>query len=166
MAITKKDANAKYDKLRAQLKKGDISKEAFKAASNRIYKMYHGDANKATRNAPKAKPTAKAKPTVKKPVQTSKPKPDPQANKGKDGKPTGTYGKSLPSNPKLKNNTNRRRGDMVKGQMVGEDVKPLSKTERRRKSRRGTPAKKTSLTIRPAGSSSSRNRLARRRRGR
>ena len=62
MALTKKDANAKYDKLRKQLKSGEISKERFKQAADRIYKMYHSDANKATRNA--AKPAVKAKPAV------------------------------------------------------------------------------------------------------
>ena len=60
MALTKKDANAKYDKLRKQLKAGEISQERFKQAANRIYKMYHSDANQATRNA--AKPAIKAKP--------------------------------------------------------------------------------------------------------
>lgn len=60
MALTKKDANAKYDKLRKQLKSGEISQERFKQAADRIYKMYHSDANKATRNA--AKPAIKAKP--------------------------------------------------------------------------------------------------------
>ena len=59
MALTKKDANAKYDKLRKQLKAGDISQERFKQAADRIYKMYHSDTNKATRNA---KPAIKAKP--------------------------------------------------------------------------------------------------------
>ena len=147
MAITKKAANAKYDKLRAQLKKGEISKEAFKTASNRIYKMYHSDANKATRNAPQAKPTVK--------------KSSPQANIGKDGKPTGTYGKSLPSNPELKNNTNRRAGDMVKGQMVGEDVKPPRKQSPRAGSR-SNPNRK-SLTRKPKPTSRRRtNRRGRR----
>ncbi len=59
MALTKKDANAKYDELRKKLKAGDISQERFKQAADRIYKMYHSDANKATRNA---KPAVKAKP--------------------------------------------------------------------------------------------------------
>ena len=143
MAITKKDANAKYDKLRAQLKKGDISKEAFKAASNRIYEMYHGDANKATRNAPKAKPAAKAKPKVNN-----------QSNKD------GTYGKSLPSNPKLKSNTNRRHSLMTKGAMVGEDVKPKKRPNRKSRYSGGT-----SSTSRTAGGRAL-NRSQRRRRGR
>ena len=51
MALTKKDANAKYDKLRAQLKKGTISQKDFKRSADRIYNMYHSDANKKTRNA-------------------------------------------------------------------------------------------------------------------
>ena len=131
-------------------------------------------ARSITKGKPASLPTSarntstSSTPKVNTPVQTSKPKPkpDPQANISKDGKRTGTYGKSLPSNPQLKNNTNRRRSSMVKGQMVGEDVKPLSKTEKRRKAQRGTPAKRTSLTIKAAGSSTSRNRLERRRRGR
>ena len=56
---------------------------------------------KSARN-PSTSSTPKAKPTVNTPVQTSKPKPDPQANKGKDDERTGTYGKSLPNNPQLK----------------------------------------------------------------
>lgn len=70
MALTKKDANAKYDKLRKQLKAGDISQERFKQAANRIYKMYHSDANKTTRNATQ-KPAIKAKPA--KPVKAKMP---------------------------------------------------------------------------------------------
>tara|TARA_R100000734_G_scaffold19006_1_gene17465 strand:- start:779 stop:1210 length:432 start_codon:yes stop_codon:yes gene_type:complete len=84
MALTKKDANAKYDKLRKQLKSGEISQERFKQAADRIYKMYHSDANKGTRNAKpaiKAKPAsktkaaskAKAAPTKTKKTQTAKP---------------------------------------------------------------------------------------------
>ena len=57
MALTKKDANAKYDKLRDQLKKGTISQKDFKRSADRIYSMYHSDANKKTRNA---KPAPKA----------------------------------------------------------------------------------------------------------
>tara|TARA_B100001063_G_C16336062_1_gene344508 strand:- start:14 stop:484 length:471 start_codon:yes stop_codon:yes gene_type:complete len=154
MAITKKAANAKYDKLRAQLKKGDISKEAFKAAANRIYKMYHGDANKATRNAPKAKPSPKAKPVAK-----AKPKVSNQSNKD------GTYGKSLPSNPKLKSNTNRRHSLMTKGVMVGEDVKPRKKQSPRAGSRANPGRKALSLKFGKApGSTASKRRAQRRRR--
>ena len=68
MALTKKAANAKYDALRKKLKAGDISQERFKQAADRIYKMYHSDANKATRNA---KPAIKAKPAASKPRQTT-----------------------------------------------------------------------------------------------
>ena len=63
MALTKKAANKKYDELRAKLKAGEITQERFKQAANRIYKMYHSDANKATRNA---KPAIKAKPAQSK----------------------------------------------------------------------------------------------------
>ena len=62
MAYTKKAVNAKYDKLRAQLKAGTIDQKKFKAAADRLYKLYHSDANKATRNAsPKPAPKAGGK---------------------------------------------------------------------------------------------------------
>ena len=63
MALTKKAANKKYDELRKKLKAGEITKERFKQAADRIYKMYHSDANKATRNA---------KPAASKPRQTTR----------------------------------------------------------------------------------------------
>ena len=70
MAYTKKAINAKYDKLRAQLKAGTIDNKTFKTAANRLYELYHSDANKATRNkvGPKtapAKPPVASKPQVK-----------------------------------------------------------------------------------------------------
>ena len=65
MAYTKKAVNAKYDKLRAQLKKGTISKSAFKAAANRLYNLYHSDSNKATRNKVKIAPKPTKKPKTK-----------------------------------------------------------------------------------------------------
>ena len=62
MAYTKKVVNAKYDKLRAQLKAGTIDQKKFKASADRLYKLYHSDANKATRNAkPKPKSAPKSK---------------------------------------------------------------------------------------------------------
>ena len=72
MAYTKKAVNAKYDKLRAQLKAGTIDQKTFKASANRLYELYHGDANKATRNKSVAKP--KPKTTATKPPVVSKPK--------------------------------------------------------------------------------------------
>ena len=120
MAITKKDANAKYDKLRKQLKIGAIDKETFKRSANAIYKKYHSKSNKATRNAPTSKPKA------------SKPKASSSAGKqrffdgAKGGKydkavqnkekaksnffrsSSGTRGKNLPSNPKLKSQDTSR----------------------------------------------------------
>ena len=62
MAYTKKAINDKYDKLRAQLKAGTIDQKTFKASANRLYELYHSDANKATRNATPAKPKPKTKP--------------------------------------------------------------------------------------------------------
>jgi len=64
MAYTKKAINDKYDKLRAQLKAGTIDQKKFKASADRLYKLYHGDANKATRNKvgpAKSAPTPKPK---------------------------------------------------------------------------------------------------------
>ena len=63
MALTKKAADKKYDELRKKLKAGEITKEKFKQAADRIYKMYHSDANKTTRNA---------KPAASKPRQTTR----------------------------------------------------------------------------------------------
>ena len=68
MALTKKAANDKYDRLKERLERGEITKERFKQAADRIYKMYHSDENKATRNA---KPAIKAKPAASKPRQTT-----------------------------------------------------------------------------------------------
>jgi len=122
MAITKKDANAKYDKLRAQLKKGDISKEAFKAASNRIYKMYHSDANKATRNAPKAKPAAKTKPAAKAKPAAKKPS---VSNARHSSMRKGVmYGQDVDGKtgkPKQKPSS-ARHSSMQPGKMYGQDV--------------------------------------------
>ena len=61
MAYTKKAINDKYDKLRAQLKAGTIDQKTFKASADRLYKLYHSDANKATRNA-SSKPAPKSTP--------------------------------------------------------------------------------------------------------
>ena len=75
MAYNKKDINDKYDKLKAQLKAGTIDKEKFKASANRLYNLYHSDANKATRNAaskPVSKPAAKATPAPKTGGKTGK----------------------------------------------------------------------------------------------
>lgn len=94
MAITKKDANAKYDKLRKQLKIGEIDKETFKRSANAIYKKYHSKANTATRNAPKSKPKA-SKPQQSKPKASNTPPPTSTA------KPSTPQSKAarMPSNP-------------------------------------------------------------------
>jgi len=140
MGITKKAANAKYDKLRAQLKNGDISKEAFKAASNRIYKMYHSDANKATRNAPKPKPVAKPKPAAKKPSTAPHNLMKPGVMVGSEDRPQRGY---------------------KPGKMYGEDVKPRKKQSPRAGSR-ANPNRK-SLTRKPKTTSRRRtNRRGRR----
>jgi len=64
MAYTKKAINDKYDKLRAQLKAGTIDQKKFKASADRLYKLYHSDSNKATRNA-SPKPAPKSTPKSK-----------------------------------------------------------------------------------------------------
>ena len=114
--LTKSDANRKYDQLREQLNAGTLSQRNFKAAANRIYKMYHGKANAATRNkvsqppakakavatksrpSPKAQPSATAKPTKPSPVQPAQPS---NTTKPKPEKPV-VRGKFLDSNPPLK----------------------------------------------------------------
>ena len=108
MALTKKAANKKYDELRAKLKAGEITKERFKQAADRIYKMYHSDANKATRNA---------KPAAPKPRQLSKE----EAKSRFFRSSSGTYGQNMPSNPQLKSQPKdkpvKSRGVGVKGRL-------------------------------------------------
>lgn len=114
--LTKSDINSKYDKLRDQLKAGTLSQSNFKAAANRLYKMYHGKANAATRNKV-SQPSAKPKAAGTKPVNKV---PQRFADGAKGGKydkavqnkekakqnffrsSSGTRGNNVPSNPKLK----------------------------------------------------------------
>lgn len=104
--LSKSAVNAKYDQLRAQLKAGTISQSNFKAASDRLYKMYHGKANAATRNKV-GQPSTSTKPGGNKPVQTQSrvqqaTKSVQQSNKGKErffaGGKGGKYDKSVKSN--------------------------------------------------------------------
>tara|TARA_R100001129_G_scaffold186449_1_gene178218 strand:- start:271 stop:720 length:450 start_codon:yes stop_codon:yes gene_type:complete len=114
MALTKKDANAKYDKLRKQLKSGEISQERFKQAADRIYKMYHSDANKGTRNA---KPAIKAKP----------------ASKTKAAPETKTAPKAKAAPTKTKKTQTAKPYSArayAPGVMYGEDVSPGTRTHR------------------------------------
>ncbi len=118
MALTKKDANAKYDKLKKQLKDGTLSQKDFKRAADRIYSMYHSDANKKTRNA---KPAPKAA-TPK----AATPKADPQRNtgSGRDGSfGLGTSGKGRPSDPARPNQTKN-------GASLGSKLSPAEKKRR------------------------------------
>ncbi len=113
--FTKSAVNKKYDELRGQLKAGTLSQSNFKAAANRLYKMYHGKANAATRNKV-SQPSAKPKAAGTKPVNKV---PQRFADGGKGGKfdkavnkekaksnffrsSSGTRGDNLASNPKLK----------------------------------------------------------------
>ena len=114
MALTKKAADKKYDELRKKLKAGEITKERFKQASDRIYKMYHSDANKATRNA---------KPAASKPRQTtpaeakerffrsssqgSIAKNEEKAKRNFFRSSSGTRGQNMPSQPALKGKPKR-----------------------------------------------------------
>ena len=120
MALTKKDANAKYDKLRKQLKSGEISQERFKQAADRIYKMYHSDANKGTRNA---KPAIKAKPA-------SKTKAAPETKAAPKAK-TAPKAKAAPTETK-KTQTAKPYSARAyaPGVMYGEDVSPGTQTHR------------------------------------
>lgn len=70
---SKADINSRYDKLRAQLKAGSISQSNFKAAADRLYKLYHSKQNKAARTQT-AKPQSKVQKAVKavKAAKTSK----------------------------------------------------------------------------------------------
>ena len=78
MALSKTAINKKYDELRSQLKSGDLSQKQFKIAADRLYKMYHSDANKAQRAKdvkPAAKKTTKATSSSQKPQTPTKTKP-------------------------------------------------------------------------------------------
>ena len=77
---SKADINSQYDKLRAQLKAGTISQSNFKAAADRLYKLYHSKQNKAART-PTAKPQSKLQKAVKA-VQAAKPKTSKQQGDG------------------------------------------------------------------------------------
>ena len=139
MALTKKAANDKYDKLKKRLERGEITKERFKQAADRIYKMYHSDANKATRNA---KPAIKAKPAQSKTTPKS-------ANRGaafldmggRNVKPVtkpGTHGQY------------RKKGDpgpavVKKGSRTGASVDPRERqlSKNRRDARRSTTGSST-----------------------
>lgn len=114
MALTKKAANDKYDKLRKKLKAGEITQETFKRSADRIFKMYHSDANKATRNA---KPAAKSKPAASKPRQTTKE----EAKSRFFRSSSGTRGENMPSDPQLKSQPKdkpvKSRGVGVKGRL-------------------------------------------------
>ena len=117
MALTKKAADKKYDELRKKLKAGEITKERFKQAADRIYKMYHSDANKATRNAKPAKPAAP------KPRQTTRAeaerrfyssssqgyiaKNEEKAKRNFFRSSSGTRGQNMPSQPALKGKPKR-----------------------------------------------------------
>ena len=114
MALTKKAADDKYDKLRKKLKAGEITQETFKRSADRIFKMYHSDANKATRNA---------KPAASKPRQTTRKEAEARfyssSSQGAIAKneekaksnffrsSSGTRGPNMPSQPKLKGKPKR-----------------------------------------------------------
>ena len=110
MAISKKDANKKYDELRAKLKSGEMSKKDFTRAANRIYEMYHSPKNKAARKAkpaskppaPKSKMGAAVLEMGGSNVKKVKPKKQSNAEKAASNfyrSSSGTRGKNRPSNP-------------------------------------------------------------------
>ena len=149
MALTKKDANAKYDKLRKQLKAGDITKERFKQAADRIYKMYHSDANKATRNAKPASKTSKAGSNVK---EITKPKNNNAASNFFRSS-SGTRGESRPSNSP---------GPAVRraGSATGASVDPRERQLRKNRQDAQRTRASSSAEVRAAGGSSRRNNRA------
>ena len=144
MALTKKAANKKYDELRAKLKAGEITKERFKQAADRIYKMYHSDANKATRNA---------KPAASKPRQTTRAeaerrfyssssqgyiaKNEEKAKRNFFRSSSGTRGPNMPSQPALKGKPKRssfhagRAGQAQYAAALRRYNKPATTTKRR-----------------------------------
>jgi len=74
MALSKTAINKKYDELKSQLKSGNLSQKQFKIAADRLYKLYHSDANKAQRakdSKPKAKPKQQQTRTSTKPESTA-----------------------------------------------------------------------------------------------
>ena len=78
MDLSKSAINKKYDQLMSQLKSGDLSQKQFKTAADRLYKLYHSDANKAQR-AKDAKPVAR-KSTKSTPSTQQAKKPAPKKN--------------------------------------------------------------------------------------
>ena len=136
MAYTKKAINEKYDKLRAQLKAGTIDQKKFKASANRLYELYHSDANKATRNkVGPAKPVKSAKPA---PTSTPKPKAG-----GKTGKAVlelgGSNVKKVTSKPKV---ATTKKDMPYQGVFPGtpEQPKPKKKESNSERNRRGRGA--------------------------
>ena len=111
MAYTKKAINAKYDKLRAQLKSGTIDQKKFKAAANRLYELYHSDANKATRNAKPKPPVASKPPVTSKPKPKQKPATPTTANTKPVSKPQSKP--AVTSKPKLKDRGRQSIADQV-----------------------------------------------------
>ena len=137
MAITKAAANKKYDELRKKLKNGDITKEAFKTASTRIYNMYHGDANKATRNTAPARRSTSSSSSSPSPRQGTRE----DAQRRLLSSSSGTRGESLPSNPQLKTQPKPKSTKHKGGTRSSPNrKKPLARrspTSNRRTNRRG-----------------------------
>ena len=136
--LSKAAVNRRYDELREQLEAGTISKANFKAAADRLYKLYHGKANKAARNST-SQPSAKAKAAGTKPVNT-KPKTSPGKSKVQQAvaanKPnptttnnTGVRGKPLPSNPKLKSQSSKT--TRTKSKLNPQQRRKLGKNKKR-----------------------------------
>ena len=114
MDLSKSAINKKYDQLMSQLKSGDLSQKQFKTAADRLYKLYHSDANKAQRAKdakPAAKKTTKATSSTQ---QAKKPAPKkPAAKKPAAKKPTTGKSKVFKSM-------------YAPNKMVGKDVKNRS----------------------------------------
>lgn len=132
MDLSKSAINKKYDELRSQLKSGDLSQKQFKIAADRLYKLYHSNANKAQRAKdvkPAAKKTTKAtsskqqakKPAPKKPTKSKskvfKSMYEPGKVVGKDvkGRASMPYAGKFPGEPDKKEEKKKKPRNLGKG---------------------------------------------------
>ena len=137
--LTKSDANRKYDELRKELKAGTLSQRNFKAAADRIYKMYHGKAN--------AKPKAAGtKPVNKVPQRFA------------DGAKGGKYDKAVKNKEKAKSNFFRSSSG-TRGENVSSN--PKLKSQPTKPKRSSFPAGRSGATAYAAALAKYRKLLAR-----
>ena len=154
MAYAKKDVNAKYDKLRKQLKDGTISKEAFKAAAMKMHKMYHSDSNKNQRRKdsikvtpPRSSSSSSSTPTRTRGNGTNGSYMSTKPPVGSGRSPSTTKRSSGPSTPTT---TRRGGGSRVTGSNQQKAPSgPSSGSDSTRNSRRGTGLRSRSRPATP-----------------